>query len=76
MTPEQVEALNNEISTITITDLKQKFNPQKMTELGVYPTIWDEGEDAFDYIADGFSTVQTIFADATKNREAIITFLD
>jgi hypothetical protein len=76
LTPEQVEALNNEISTITITDLKQKFNPQKMTELGVYPTIWDEGEDAFDYIADGFSTVQTIFADATKNREAIITFLD
>jgi hypothetical protein len=75
LTPEQVVELNNEISTITVADLKQKFNPEKMTELEVYPTIWDEGDDAFDYVADGFLTVQNVFAEATKNREAIITFL-
>lgn len=76
LTPEQVAELNNEISTITIADLKQNFNPEKMTELEVYPTIWDEGDDAFDYVADGFSTLQNVFADATKNGEAIITFLN
>lgn len=76
LTPEQVTELNNEISIITIADLKQKFNPEKMTEQDVYPTIWDEGDDAFDYVADGFSTLQNVFADATKNREAIITFLN
>ncbi|WP_447637856.1 YfbM family protein [Flavobacterium microcysteis] len=75
LTPEDVAELNNEISTITIADLKQKFNPEKMNELEVYPTIWDEGDDAFDYVADGFSTLQNVFADATKNGEAIITFL-
>jgi hypothetical protein len=58
LTPEQVAELNNEISTITIADLKQKFNPKKMNELEVYPTIWDEGDDAFDYVADGFLTLQ------------------
>ena len=47
-----------------------------MTEQEVYPTIWDEGDDAFDYIADGFSTLQNVFADATKNGDAIITFLN
>jgi len=76
LTPEQVAELNHEISTITIADLKQKFNPEKMTQLEVYPTIWDEGDDAFDYLADGFSTLQNVFADATKNGEAIITFLN
>jgi len=76
LTPEQVTELNNEISKITVADLKQKFNPEKMTELEVYPTIWDEGNDAFDYVADGFSTLQNVFADATKNKEAIITFLN
>lgn len=76
LTPEQVAELNNEISKITIADLKQKFNPKKMTEQEVYPTIWDEGDDAFDYIADGFSTLQNVFADATKNGDAIITFLN
>lgn len=76
LTPEQVAELNNDISTIKIADLKQKFNPKKMTELEVYPTIWDEGDDAFEYVADGFSTLQNVFADATKNGEAIITFLN
>jgi len=76
LTSEQVAELNNEISTITIADLKQKFNPKKMNELEVYPTIWDEGDDAFDYVADGFLTIQNVFAEATKNEEAIITFLN
>ena len=76
LTPEQVDELNNEISIITITDLKQKFNPEKMTELEVYPSIWDEGDDAFDYLADGFTTLQNVFASAAKNGEAVITFLN
>ena len=76
LTPEQVSDLNNEISSITITELKERFNPQKMTELEVYPTIWDEGDDAFEYVADGFSTLQNTFAEATRNGEAIITFLN
>ena len=68
--------LNNEILKITTEDLKQKYNPEKMTELEVYPTIWDEGDDAFEYLAEGFSTIQYIFAEATKKGEAIITFLN
>ena len=76
LTAEQVAELNGEISTITIADLKQRFNPEKMNELEIYPIIWDEGDDAFDYLADGFLTLQNVFADATKNEEAIITFLN
>ncbi|MGJ1286129.1 YfbM family protein [Sphingobacterium spiritivorum] len=76
LTAEQVAELNGEISTITIADLKQKFNPERMNELEIYPIIWDEGDDAFDYLADGFLTLQNVFAEATKNKEAIITFLN
>jgi hypothetical protein len=76
LTPEQVAELNNEISPITSADLRQKFNPEKMTELEVYPIIWDEGDDAFEYLAEGFLTLQNVFADATKNGQAIITFLN
>ncbi|MGJ1264435.1 YfbM family protein [Sphingobacterium spiritivorum] len=76
LTAEQVAELNGEISTITIADLKQRFNPERMNELEIYPIIWDEGDDAFDYLADGFLTLQNVFAEATKNKEAIITFLN
>lgn len=75
LTPEQVLELNNEISTLTVSDLKQRYNPDKMTELEVYPTIWNEGDDAFDYILEGFLTLQNVFSEASKKGEVIITFL-
>ncbi|MBS1667629.1 MAG: YfbM family protein [Bacteroidetes bacterium] len=76
LTPEQVAELNNQIAKITIADLKQKYDPKKMTELEVYPTIWDEGDQAFAYLSEYFVTVQQVYFEATKNGEAIITFLN
>lgn len=75
LTPEQVADINHQIANITRDDLKARFDPEKMTESAVYPAIWDEGETAFEYLADGFSTLQNVYAAATKNGEAIITFL-
>lgn len=77
LTPEQVAELNSEISKITIADLKQKYDPKKMAELEVYPTIWEqEGDEAFDYLCEYFVNLQQVYSDATKNGEAIITFLN
>ena len=73
---EEVFELNNEISKITIEGLKQNFNPEKMNELDIYPSIWNEGDDAFDYLVEGFLSVQHIFAEAAKNKEAMITFIN
>jgi hypothetical protein len=76
LTPEQVAELNCQIEKFTIADLKQNYDPKKMTELEVYPTIWDEGDEAFDYLSGYFVTVQQVYSDATRNGEAIITFLN
>lgn len=76
LTPKEVVELNNEISKITVADLKQNFNPEKMNELEVYPSIWNEGDDAFEYLVEGFESVQHIFAEAAKNKEAMITFIN
>jgi hypothetical protein len=77
LTPEQVAELNDQIAKITVEDLKQKYDPKKMTELQVYPTIWEsETNEAFSYLSEYFVTVQQVYAEATKNGEAIITFLN
>lgn len=76
LTPSQVADLNNAISIITTADLMQKYNPGQMIASNVYPVIWDEGNDAFDYLATYFTLLQEVFAEATKNAEAIITFLN
>lgn len=74
--PDEVLELCEEISKITIEDLKQRFDPEKMSEEGIYPEIWEEGEDAFNYLAEEFIAVQKTFAEAAHNGEAIITFIN
>jgi hypothetical protein len=76
LTPEQVADLNNQVSVITIADLKMNYDPVRMLALDVYPEIWEEGDGAFDYIAENFNTLKNVFSEATKNGEAIITFIN
>jgi hypothetical protein len=47
-----------------------------MTTQGIYPEIWDEGNQAFDYLSENFISVQQIYDQAAKNGEAIITFIN
>jgi hypothetical protein len=74
LTPEQVSDLNNEIMKITDEDMKNRFDFQKMTELEVYPTVWDK--DDFGYLVSNFEIVKKIYLEATKNNEGIITFIN
>lgn len=73
---DEVLELNSEISKITIEDLKRRFDPDQMSKEGVYPEIWEEGEDAFDYLAEEFMVLQKTFANAAHSGEAIITFIN
>jgi len=77
LTAEQVADLNNQIAGITVSDLKQQYDPKRMTELDIYPSIWEENEDeAFDYLSEYFVYVQQAYSDAARNGQAIITFLN
>jgi hypothetical protein len=73
--PEEVAELQPQLAALTVAELKQRFDPAKMTELGIYPNIWDEGEDAFEYVLGGFMTVQEHYAEAAQRGEGMITFL-
>ena len=76
LTPEQVKDLNDQITDITTADLKQKYDPRRMSELEIYPTIWEEeGDGAFEYLSEYFINLQEAYLEAAKNGEAIITFI-
>lgn len=75
-TPEQVSKLNELISLLTVKELRQKFDPNMMTAEGIYPEIWDEGEEAFVYLIENFICVQLVYAEAVSKGEAIITFIN
>jgi hypothetical protein len=76
LNPTQVSEINTQISKISTEDLKKNFDAKKMMELEIYPTIWDEGDEAFEYLAEYFKALQQVYSDAAKNGEAIITFIN
>ena len=75
LTPEQVKELNDQISKISIEELSKKYDAKKMIELEVYPNVW-ENEEEVSYLTDYFETIQEVYAEASKNGEAIITFIN
>jgi len=75
LTPEQVKELNDKISSITTVELNKKYDAKRMTELEVYPNVW-ENDDEVNYLTGYFQTIQEVFAEASKKDEAIITFLN
>lgn len=75
LTPDKVSSLNDLIKDIDSLSLKANFNPSKMNELEIYPSIWDDGDEAFEYLQKGFEDVQQLFANAANQEKAIITFL-
>ncbi len=75
LTPEQVKELHAAIAAITAEELAKRYDPKKMTELEVYPSIW-ENEYELEYLAEYFKKVQEVYAEASKNDEGIITFIN
>ena len=75
LTPEQVKEMNEQISKISLEELSKNYDAKKMTELEVYPDIWKD-EDEVSYLTEYFKTIQEVYAEASKNDEAIITFIN
>lgn len=74
-TPAQVKEIDKLLAAITTEELTKKFDPQQMTELKIYPDIWNE-EESLDYLLDYFKNIREVYATAAKNDEAVITFLN
>ena len=47
-----------------------------MTELEIYPSPWEDNTEEVDYLTGHFKTIKELYAEASKNGEAIITFIN
>ena len=72
LTPEQVKEIDSQLSKITIEALTERFDPERMTELHIYPNIWQE-EGVVYYLLAFFNEVQVLYSTAAENNEAVIT---
>jgi hypothetical protein len=68
-----VPAIAAALSAITDDELRRRFDPDAMDE--IYPNIWDEGDDALDYLLGHLQELRTFYRHATANSAAVITWL-
>ena len=46
-----------------------------MAEEGIYPDIWEDDENALEYLLDYFDDLKNFYKKAVENGEAVVMFL-
>lgn len=71
-----VKAVASALAQVSESDLRAKFDAGALTEAEIYPQIWDEGDEALDYVLDNFLEVQRFYQDAAAKDMAAILFIN
>lgn len=74
-TTEQTRDIYNAIKDLTKEKLSAKYDPNRMAEEGVYPDIWQDDENALEYLLDYFDELKNFYKKAVQQEEAVVMFL-
>jgi hypothetical protein len=73
-----VRKWNDFLGGIDSASLRQRFNPEQMTKLVVYPSIWDrklEDDDTLGYAIGYFETLKQTVASAAAQGKGLVVWL-
>lgn len=70
--PGQVKEAAKNLSNVSVDELRKRYNPEKFFDEEIYPEIWDEGEEALNYLLSFFPDIVKFFESAAQNDQAII----
>ena len=74
-TPNQVEIITKKLNALNLKDLESRFDGNALNKAEIYPEIWNESESK-KYAFDNLKSVIKFFNEATKNNEAIISYIN
>ena len=75
----EVKNIHAFLSTIGPEELKRKFDPKKMVELNIYPSIWDNLEDPekqLEYIVENFELLTDFTKETALRNMAMLTYIN
>jgi hypothetical protein len=74
-TPAQVAEIAGALQSLGLEhDLDARFDAAAMTQLGIYPGVW-EAED-LDWLIEAFHTLRDFYAAASQAEQAVVTLLE
>lgn len=69
---QDVKSINNEMRNITIDQVLEVYDDEKMIEDGIYRAGWFTKSDNLDYILDHVKTIQEAFQKSSENNDGIL----
>ncbi|TQK06764.1 YfbM family protein [Herbaspirillum sp. SJZ107] len=72
---DEVEAIHHALAALTADTLRERFDPEAMQKLDIYPNIWDRGEEELDYCLHYFGELQDFMENAARHQRAILIFI-
>lgn len=76
--PDDVGELARYLTSLSEADLEQRYDPERMTSLKIYPEIWgDDGEEeALEYLVEGFRQLRDFVAEARDAGDGLVIYLN
>ena len=72
----EVKEVNGALSVIDEQTLRTRFDPIKMSELGIYPEIWErDGDEAMEYLEENFRVLTDFINRAADKNLGIVISL-
>jgi hypothetical protein len=74
--PEQVEQFATFLSQRTAEELSQRYDPERMRALEIYPEVWDDAQNApgtaLNYLLGSFEELRDFVRTAAAERDALV----
>ncbi len=71
----EVAAMATVVRSIGVDELRARWDPVELQEHDIYPEIWDDGDDALNYVLDNYARLVDFFVAAARDDDAIITYI-
>ena len=72
---DEVRAVAAALRDLPREELAKRFDAAAMSKNGIYPEIWDEGEDALDYLLHWYESLRAYYLDAASKGNAMLKYL-
>jgi len=76
MSASEVKEVAAALSGVSEEMFRAKFNQAAMNDADIYPQIWDESNEALDYIAENFCEAKRFYEAAASDGMAVILFVN
>lgn len=76
LTSAEVQAVAEEIEQLNPEELTQRYRPDVMDEIAIYPQIWTrDGDEGLDYIREWYQEMRKFYLDARDREAAVLHWL-